>query len=711
MGKEERLETTAIGAIGVGYNTFYGTAMNNVIDPATSGPVQGAFEPLVHICTSRQDVMNALNIDASVSVNSPWGSFDDRFKFMSLLQITTTTVVILVEATLGTTTTVTGATFNDSFKDSQTLYKQGGDSYVSSITSGGQFLAAYSFRAYDEETFESIVNSADATFSGFSTQFSANFDTEIQSITNTASVATDFNMKAIGFTKTPVPQTANELVPFVLNFNTVPMDAPQVLEFGTICYTALDDCPPNFSQINAYKQQYTESPSMLVDIDYMAESNLNIIANIASIYDNYSMRSADPDFSTHVTNTQAIRDSIATWRRIVDKDPTNPNVLLPTIDQTQLVVPVAQFALVPASSSREPRTGVPFGDLLEKDIPRGVLPSTISIQSDDNWVTKLATTYTTKDPNDPPFVKTNGHGETGGLNPIIQLGPGEVVTQIGVSWSTFTNLVQITTNRQPTITYGPGVNPIQTWSPPQNGCFVGWAGMCGTLVDALWPVWAIFYPASWGPNPPDITHRLKKGLSYVRSKGMPTLDNILAIIGGWAIPMYPTLRQIYPQKGGWEGWMQVNIALGLTQGFPDTKTYREQSVWDGSNERVDLLLLCDGEPTQIVELKCESFYQDNGSGTFKTFVRAMKKDVAKIVVNGDALNPLYKPALCFVIGLTMVDEVTNYALNTTSWIPYQDAIRHTRLIEASGAGPTYVPALWLHYVGYSITDKGVLQVT
>lgn len=630
---------------------------------------------------------------------------------MSLLQITTTTVVILVEATLRTTTTVTGATFNDSFKDALTLYNQGGDSYVSSITSGGQFLAAYSFRAYDEETFESIVNSADATFSGFSSQFSANFDTEIQSIKNTATVETDFNMKAIGFTKTPVPQTANDLVPFVLNFNTVPMDAPQVLEFSTICYTALDNCPPNFSQIKAYKQQYTESPSKLVDIDYMAESNLNIIANVASIYDNYSMRSADPDFSAHVTNTQAIRDLIATWRQSVDTDPTNPNVPLPTIDRTQLVIPVAQFALVPASSSGEPRGGRPFTDLLEKDIPRGVLPSTISIQSDASWITKLSTTYTTKDPSNPPFVMANGQGETGGPNPIIQMGPGEVVTQIGASWSTYTNLIQITTNRQPTIAYGPGGGAIQTWSPPKNGCFVGWAGMCGTLVDAVWPVWAVFYPASWGSNPPDISNRLKKSQSHALSKGMPTLDNILAIISGWAIPMYPSLRQIYLQKGGWEGWMQVNIALALTQGFPNTKTYREQSVWDGSNERVDLLLLSAGEPTQIVELKCESFYQDNGPGTFKTFVRAMKKDIAKIVVNGEALNPLYKPAIFYVIGLTMVDEVTDYALNPTSWIPYQDAVRHSKLIAASGTGPASVPALWLHWVGYSATDKGVVQVT
>lgn len=178
-------------------------------------------------------------------------------------------------------------------------------------------------------------------------------------------------------------------------------------------------------------------------------------------------------------------------------------------------------------------------------------------------------------------------------------------------------------------------------------------------------------------------------------RDMPNLEDVVSIIGAWSAYHYYKIREIYWQKGGWEGWAQVELALAFTQLYPKTNTLREQTVYVGSNKRADLTLMLANELTQVIELKVESLWQDQSAGGVTNFVTALKADIKKIDINN--LDPQYRPALVYAIGLTCRDEVNEYALDMDHWNPYQNAIHFNELVPSTGD----IPALYLWYVGLS----------
>ena len=173
---------------------------------------------------------------------------------------------------------------------------------------------------------------------------------------------------------------------------------------------------------------------------------------------------------------------------------------------------------------------------------------------------------------------------------------------------------------------------------------------------------------------------------------MPNLEDVVAIIGAWAGHNYPKIREIYWQKGGWEGWTQVELALLFTQLYPKTNTFREELVYLGSSKRADLTLMLAGEQTQVIELKVESLWQDQSAGGVTNFVKSLKTDISKIDSNN--LAPDFRPALVYAIGLTCRDEVNQYALDLIHWSPYQNDIKFNQLVPSTGD----VPALYSWHV-------------
>jgi hypothetical protein len=73
------------------------------------------------------------------------------------------------------------------------------------------------------------------------------------------------------------------------------------------------------------------------------------------------------------------------------------------------------------------------------------------------------------------------------------------------------------------------------------------------------------------------------------------------------------VNEAFRLKGGWEGWLrwlQVELALWLqTQSEEGTLVHREQHVYKDHKQAVDVLVV-EGRFRNIIELKCESVYQD-----------------------------------------------------------------------------------------------------
>lgn len=92
-------------------------------------------------------------------------------------------------------------------------------------------------------------------------------------------------------------------------------------------------------------------------------------------------------------------------------------------------------------------------------------------------------------------------------------------------------------------------------------------------------------------------------------------DPILISIVDFVNTHHHKLWDIMEQKGGWEGWLQVELAVLITaSGAHPYVAERELAVFNRAGQRVDVWATAAHGPAVRsvgIELKCESHYQDN----------------------------------------------------------------------------------------------------
>ncbi|KAF7137086.1 hypothetical protein CNMCM5793_006974 [Aspergillus hiratsukae] len=127
------------------------------------------------------------------------------------------------------------------------------------------------------------------------------------------------------------------------------------------------------------------------------------------------------------------------------------------------------------------------------------------------------------------------------------------------------------------------------------------------------------------------------------------------------------------QKGGWEGWAQVELANVFQTAYPQHAVLREQSVYvDG--RKADITLTMEGEIYQVIELKCEAMWED---------------------AYGDDKSQLLWLATwqSWVIGFSVVNQVTQAGIKYP-WLAVWD-VSYTQLTKPDRDGfALYV--WWMH---------------
>lgn len=151
----------------------------------------------------------------------------------------------------------------------------------------------------------------------------------------------------------------------------------------------------------------------------------------------------------------------------------------------------------------------------------------------------------------------------------------------------------------------------------------------------------------------------------------------------WAQEKRGEIEQAFSMKGGWEGWLQVELGLRLQR--EGIRVEREQHVFSDSSKKATDMVFTTlstrlGEPPvrTIVELKCESLLQDcrlDGQGrpvaqlvegTSKPFfARRIEADLNKIGVSGENLRNEYQGCHFLIIGFSISQQARDYLLQHT----------------------------------------------
>jgi hypothetical protein len=100
------------------------------------------------------------------------------------------------------------------------------------------------------------------------------------------------------------------------------------------------------------------------------------------------------------------------------------------------------------------------------------------------------------------------------------------------------------------------------------------------------------------------------------------------------------MKDAFFLKGGWEPWLQVQAAVTLKRANPHLMISREEMVWEGSRDLIDLWLQDTTAKTAAgIEIKCRNLNTKGSSDSNKSLAALMVTDVNKV---GNDLKADYK---------------------------------------------------------------------
>ncbi|CAN9207478.1 unnamed protein product [Alternaria alternata] len=488
----------AVTAVGQGFSSF----RNEGCDTVVTGKVNtkqrgGGIDANIQVCTSMTDVCSALSIDASVEANCSFGSFDDRLQYMRSFAKSTTSVLIMVVAnrTLGTEE-ITGTKFREDYKwildSANELYSVGGDSFVTTTTLGGQYIAFYQF---DAETI----------------RLQARLDITITNASSHTGSKYTLVQKIFGQSHGKLPDE-NNIGQFALNFGEAELDAPMILNFTTQSYNTVEGHPKmtNVDKLRSIFTNRIHPAKGLVTIRVAAQHALDSIAIVRAIYDVYGCRAADNTLDARQTTYKGYIDAIDNWQAGAEDDVEHAHPPVPMIwsskdsqrplEATDIQMPAASYAIMIGPAAGGNWGGNPFDNVPSNTILRRMRVTGIEVWSSD-FINTIRTrvqyeidgSTETLITNDPGGSMNNGMWDLSNMSQVIK--------EVSVHYSTDDWLckeITIVTNQGKYQTYSGQRDQWATWTAqPGTDCFLGFAGRFGDFANRLMVKFVRFAPVTW----------------------------------------------------------------------------------------------------------------------------------------------------------------------------------------------------------------------
>jgi len=177
--------SAAIPILSCGYNTFLATYLPNSVGAYSDPPAQAnsqdtAGGTTLYMCTTYSQTISAMTIAGSVQGQYAGFGASASASYADTLTITNTCVTVVCTGYNTSTQTITDASASTNLATLSTdgsfnsIMSQYGDSYVSSVTVGCQFIGTYVFQSTSVEQQTAITTSLSASYAEGATSASAN---------------------------------------------------------------------------------------------------------------------------------------------------------------------------------------------------------------------------------------------------------------------------------------------------------------------------------------------------------------------------------------------------------------------------------------------------------------------------------------------------------------------------------------------------------
>jgi hypothetical protein len=480
------------GGIFQGYDTFAACARSTAVTgtPKTTDAREGCRYA---VCDSVESLYTSIDISASTAANFAFGSVDAKTKYVNQLSLTTTSIVIVVHASksLGVTQ-FTDVWLRDGVdpprSDDQliTFHRTYGDSFVSEIVTGGEYIATYTFYCRDASERTQVKAALRASGISGEGKVAANLESAIQQVVSTQSVQISFDQVISGFSNLPMP-IEQEMVQFGLDFATHVPDTPAVLSYETQGYEHVKGIPEGpWAPVAANRLLFQGRDGInawapaLVSLENQANS-------IGKVYDAYNYRD-DVLLRSRKAGIVQDKHELKAAIQALDDNPTIP-FALPEPQSLTYGNPALAFDGPDVPYEWGGDGGDPFKDVTRQSVREAATLGRVQLRG-GGTVDQLACTY-----GDGPEISHGGDG--GGPSPALILGPHEYIKTLSVRAGGTLDYLKVTSSAGQSTEAGGGGGDAYTWTVPDGSVVVGLAGRSGGRLDRVGPMVCKFNPATW----------------------------------------------------------------------------------------------------------------------------------------------------------------------------------------------------------------------
>jgi hypothetical protein len=499
--------------LGQGFDTFTNSAAGNQFVKQNVAPTaQGGQVCNISVCTSLEQLSRSLSISASASASYGAASVSDKASFVQSLQVTTTSVTVVVYANRTTTSTLYPYEIVDgrSKPDAASFCEAYGDTFVTTLTTGSEYMAVYVFYSQSKDEQTSVTNTLKASGVYGGATVSASVTTALSTTMSSTTTRTTLQQQIFGVTGLTFP-AASDIASFALAFGTITPNAPAIISFATTGYeeafiNSPGTAPHDWANVVTNRTNYlvgaSGTPGYAQELTqlYALQSQIAWIAGIYQIYSgpkipvfsDPKLQSAKDQVNADINTLVALINSINAAPATVPPAPKLPSLSLGSPSLAYSALPVA--GQVWGGSG-----GGPFQDVTAKSVLSGtVLASISAVYDNDSPDTHRLSKFTDQYLSSGGTTTTLTRGKGGGkASVLLTLASGEFITSIGGKWHTYMDQLVLTTNLGQSWSCGStGKNTI-AYTVPAGSVLLGFQGRSGSALDQLQPLALSFKPAAW----------------------------------------------------------------------------------------------------------------------------------------------------------------------------------------------------------------------
>ncbi len=428
-----------------GFDTFSGETRNKVVTGTVEGGGTEIKAAEITVCTDREKLDKALQIDASVSVS--YGAFaaDAKSEYVQTLNLTTKAVVVVLRASKTTKTTVANASLPAKVTDPLTTQAMvrdfvhlNGDSYVKAVVAGSAYFATFTFMSETEEEKTDVINSLKFSYGLGDDKAAGSMAMNLSTALGSAKVRCDIRHLVIGVKDVKPPTYGrsvaeiNNMIKFAIGFSNLPADRAETVSFQVVPYEQL--LPGSvFNRVTQNRRAFLGGHAVtgwgqkIVQLNGV-KNDCKIISDLLRLYGNLQASDFDTKYGQVLQDLADLDDHAEAVRN----DPTT-EATAPAPESFSYGIPAPAFTVrVPVKQNFLNVGRVnSFEDVTPEQIPQGVHLDKVAVRSSTGGdrIFQVSATYSTQFPTPNVFTLVHGGGE-GSLLPTLNLSHDEFITSM-----------------------------------------------------------------------------------------------------------------------------------------------------------------------------------------------------------------------------------------------------------------------------------------